>query len=245
MRKTFVILSALFLSFSIISCDFFGTTNSSSSTSGLFTVTFDTNGGNEIDSIQASFGNSINLPTPIKAGYSFSGWFTGDGTNDTQFTVISTVSNHLTLYARWQINQFTIAFETNGGSPLSNITQDFGTAFSIPSTSKDNYQFAGWYLNSELTQPFTMATISAQNITIYAKWNPNQHTISFDENGGQAISDITQPHGTIVVEPQEPTKEGYTFEGWYDNPEFSGDPILMIQSGSFVDINLFAKWVSN
>ena len=147
------------------------------------------------------FGAIVAEPeTPSKVGYTFTGW---DG------TVPATMpANNVTVTATWKINQYTITFDTDGGTVIAPITQDYNTAVVRPADpTKTGYTFAGW-------DKAIPATMPAENVTITAKWNVNQYTITFDTDGGNSIAPITQDFGTDVVAPADPTKTGYTFAGW-------------------------------
>ena len=103
---------------------------------------------------------------------------------------------------------YTLTFDTNGGSAIAPITQDYGTAITAPADpTKTGYTFAGW-------TPTIPATMPAENMTIKAKWTVNQYTLTFDTNGGSTIAPITQDYGTAITAPADPTKTGYTFAGW-------------------------------
>ena len=103
---------------------------------------------------------------------------------------------------------YTLTFDTNGGSAIAPITQDYGTAITAPADpTKTGYTFAGW-------TPAIPATMPAENMTIKAKWTVNQYTLTFDTNGGSTIAPITQDYGTAITTPADPTKTGYTFAGW-------------------------------
>ena len=114
----------------------------------------------------------------------------------------------MTITAQWQLNRYTITFDTAGGSEVPSITQDYGTAITPPAApTRTGYTFAGW----DKTIPSTMP---AENMTITARWQVNQYTITFKpENGGQDIV-IKQDYGTAITAPANPTKTGYTFAGW-------------------------------
>ena len=118
------------------------------------------------------------------------------------------MTKNLTLTAKWQINQYTITFDTAGGSEAASITQDYGTAVTAPANpTKTGYTFAGW--DKEIP-----ATMPDEDMTITAQWQVNQYTITFKpENGGQDIV-IKQDYGTAFTAPANPTKTGYTFAGW-------------------------------
>ena len=107
-----------------------------------------------------------------------------------------------------EATSYTLTFDTNGGSAIAPITQDYGTAITAPADpTKTGYTFAGW-------TPAIPATMPAENMTIKAKWTVNQYTLTFDTNGGSTIAPITQDYGTAITAPADPTKTGYTFAGW-------------------------------
>ena len=117
-------------------------------------------------------------------------------------------AENMTVTAKWKVNQYTITFDTNGGSEITPITQDYGTAITAPaSPTREGYTFIGW-------DKAIPATMPAENMTITAKWKVNQYTITFDSNGGSEIAPITQDYGTAITAPADPTREGYTFIGW-------------------------------
>ncbi len=166
-----------------------------------YTITFDTGGGSNIPPITQDYGTTITKPSnPTKEGYTFKGW-------DKEIPDIMPTEN-ITIKALWDVNKYTITFDTDGGSTVSPITQDYGTTINKPSDPiKTEYTFAGW-------EPEIPATMPANNITIKAKWNVKQYTITFDTDGGSNVDSITQDYGSAVVKPLDPTKTGYTFAGW-------------------------------
>ena len=114
----------------------------------------------------------------------------------------------ITVKAQWKINQYTITFDTDGGTAIDPITQDYNTAVVAPADpTKEGYTFAGW----DATIP---ATMPAKDTVIKAKWTVNKYTITFDVDGGSYVAPITQNYGTEIVAPADPTKTGYTFAGW-------------------------------
>ena len=166
-----------------------------------YTITFDTVGGNTIAAITLDFGADVTAPAdPTKTGYTFAGW-------DVEIPETMPAKN-VTITASWTINQYTITFNTVGGSAIDPITLDYGTAIVAPADpTKTGYTFAGWDVAIPTTMP-------AENVTITASWTINQYTITFDTDGGSEIADITLDFGAAVIVPADPTKEGYTFTGW-------------------------------
>ena len=167
-----------------------------------YTITFDTNGGSEIAPITQDYGTEITAPdNPTRKGYTFKGWHK---------EIPETMpAENITVKAQWEINQYTITFDTNGGSEIAPITQDYGTEITAPDNpTRKGYTFKGWHKEIPETMP-------AENITVKAQWEINQYTITFDTNGGSEIAPITQDYGTEITAPDNPTRKGYTFKGWH------------------------------
>ena len=166
-----------------------------------YTITFDTNGGSEIAPITQDYGTEITAPdNPTRKGYTFKGW-------DKEIPETMPAEN-ITVKAQWKINQYTITFDTNGGSEIAPITQDYGTEITAPDKpTRKGYTFKEWDKEIPKTMP-------AENITVKAQWEINQYTIAFDTNGGSEIAPITQDYGTEITAPDNPTRKGYTFKGW-------------------------------
>ena len=144
-----------------------------------------------------------------RAGYTQVGWSTVDGGEKVYgFEDVYTQNEALTLYPVWNTNKYTITFDTNGGSEIAPITQDYGTEITAPDNpTRKGYTFKGWDKEIPKTMP-------AENITVKAQWKINQYTITFDTNGGSDIAPITQDYGTEITAPDNPTRKGYTFKGW-------------------------------
>ena len=166
-----------------------------------YTITFDTNGGSEIAPITQDYGTKITAPDkPTRKGYTFKGW-------DKEIPETMPADN-ITVKAQWEINKYTITFDTNGGSEIAPITQDYGTEITVPDNpTRKDYTFKGW--DKEIPE-----TMPAENMTVKAQWEINQYTIAFDTNGGSEIAPITQDYGTAITAPADPTRKGYTFRGW-------------------------------
>ena len=144
-----------------------------------------------------------------RAGYTQVGWSTVDGGEKVyDLKDIYTKNEALTLYPVWNTNKYTITFDTNGGSEIAPITQDYGTEITAPDNpTRKGYTFKCW--DKEIPE-----TMPSENITVKAQWEINQYTITFDTNGGSEIAPITQDYGTEITAPDNPTRKGYTFRGW-------------------------------
>ena len=165
------------------------------------TISFDSDGGTDVEAISGGEGDPVIVPAnPTKIGYTFNGW------NPTLPSVFP--AEDMTVKAQWKINQYTITFNTNGGTEIAPITQDYQSAITKPADpAKTGYTFAGW----DATIPDLMP---AENLTINALWTTNKYTITFDTDGGTTIAPVNQDYGTAVTIPANPTKKGYTFTGW-------------------------------
>ena len=188
-----------------------------------FTLSFDSDGGSACDPISFKFGESIDstkLPTPTRDGYTFAGWK----------EVPSTMpANDLTLTALWQVNTYTLSFDSDGGSACNALPFEYGQPLiGLPTPTRDGYTFDGWK-DVPLTMP-------ASDITLTALWKVNTYTITFDTNGGTSIPAITQAFGTPVTAPADPTQTGYTFVGW---------DIKIPATMPAENITIKAKWSAN
>ncbi|MDA3931911.1 MAG: glycosyl hydrolase family 18 protein [Tenericutes bacterium] len=137
-----------------------------------FVVSFDVGLGSDVDSISVASGSSMSLPITEREGYNFLGWTLIDTAEAEIVDEPFQPNSNITLYAKWSVNQYTISFNTNGGSVIDPITQDYGTDILQPDVpTKEGDTFGGWYSDSELTTAYTFSTMPSENITVYAKWD--------------------------------------------------------------------------
>ena len=175
--------------------------------------------GMKTDGLEGTFSSSdgyVITNEPTATGYTFTKW-----TTETQGVTISSDGKTVTipvgqtgevnLVAEFTPKQYTITFDTAGGSAIDAITKDYGASINKPNDpTKKGYTFDGWSEGIPATMP-------AENKTITAKWKINQYTITFDGGDGaeNMPENITQDYNTTVTAPTEtPTKTGYTFAGW-------------------------------
>jgi uncharacterized repeat protein (TIGR02543 family) len=157
-----------------------------------FTISFESNDGSSVEAIDADFGSLIIEPTsPVKAGFTFAGWYNQALTERFEFTTMG--AEDLTLYARWIENASVITFDTNGGNSLKTIVEEVGFNLnSLPVTQKEGFVFLGWYLESTFTTSvtFPMNLVDA-SYTLFAKWTvkidrfttSGSHHFVLDESG--------------------------------------------------------------
>lgn len=214
-------------------------------TSATYTITFDSNGGNKIDSIKVKDGKITALPIPEREGYTFTGWF--NGTKEIENG--DTISKDITLKAKWKKladaskKEFIVTFDSDGGSKVSKQTiSENGKVKKPANPTKDGYTFIEWTLNGK-TYNFNQKVTS--NITLKATWKKNateiieekEYTVSFDTDGGSLVNSQKIKENGKVTKPSDPTKDKYKFLGWYlDNELYSFDTKVT------KDITLKAKW---
>ena len=204
-------------------------------TAPAYTVTLNTNGGTIADGKDVTgytYGVGATLPTDVtRTGYTFKGWYDNENLTGSPVTAISnTETGNKEYWAKWTVNQYTITFDTAGGSEIAPITQDYGSTIAAPAApTKTGYTFTGW-------SPALPATMPAGDLTVKAQWTAKQYTITFDTDGGSEVAPITQDYGTAITAPANPTRDGYTFTGW--NPEI---PATMPAG----DLTVKAQWTIN
>ena len=213
-----------------------------------FRVTFDSLGGTNHEELILSKGDEIVLPTPEKEGYFFIEWYYLEGETEIIFTEDTQISKNITLYARWQILTYRIDFNSNGGTWVSVVINDFFVVPEEPDIpEKLGYVFEGWYLDENLTVLFDFSSIPDEDLTLYAKWEPIYYQINYILNGGENnpnnLATYTIESGTINLE--EPSRSGYSFLGWHEDEDFSLGAIASFSSNSLTDVNLYAQWQIN
>ena len=198
-----------------------------------YTVTWNPNGGTvDPTSTTKTHGSTLGtLPTPTRAAdaqytYTFKGWFTAT-TGSTQISASTTVTGNVTYYAQWTatLRSYTATFNGNGGgtpSP-STITKTYGSELGIlPTCSRTGYTFLGWYTASSGGTKISSTTKITGTVTYYAQWSINSYTLTYNVNGGNAVSPASKSvqYGSAYDTLPTPTKSSdaeytYTFAGWF------------------------------
>ena len=188
-----------------------------------YTLTFDADNGTEATVITQDYGTKFDTPAdPTREGYTFAGW---------DMDIPETIpAEDMRFTAKWIANQYTLTFDSDGGSDVAAITQDYGTKIETPAApTKTGYTFAGW--DNEIPE-----TMPAESMSFKAQWTINQYSLTFDAGNGTEATVITQDYGTKFDTPADPTREGYTFAGWdMDIPE----------TIPAEDMRFTAKWIAN
>ena len=213
----------------------------------VYTVTFDSYGGTPVPPAQeVEYGLTATKPAdPTLKGYTFAFWYLGeDEQNATAYDFNTPVTENITLTAKWNINKYTVTFNSYGGTPVPLAQEvEYGhTATKPVEPTLKGYTFDGWYLDGE-EEPFDFGTTITSDITLTAKWEINKYTVTFDSYGGSKVDPQVVEYGLYAQKPEEPTLKGFTFAYWYlddENEAYDFDTTPITE-----DITLTAKWEIN
>ena len=192
-----------------------------------------------------------------RAGYTQVGWATVDGGEKVYgFEDVYTQNEALTLYPVWNANQYTVTFDSTGGSEVITKTIDvtYGEPLGdMPVPKREGYAFLGWYdalvggkcygdSDGKSTSPYDKDV----SITLYAQWaEAPSRMVYFNTCGGTMTGPVEVLHklNTPIAKPDNPTKPGHTFNGWYTDS-------ALTQAWNFDDwvtgeLKLYAGWTVN
>ena len=201
-------------------------------TADLYTISYDLADGVNNPENPTSYtieSGLITLKDPTKEGYTFAGWFNGE---QLITTIDSNTLENISLTAKWTVNSYKLTFDVDGN--LTEKTFKYGESITaIENPTKVGHTFVGW--SEELPE-----TMPANDITVEAKWEINSYDITYDLAGGVNNSEnpttYTIESGLITL--KNPTREGYTFLGWYNGEQL----VTIIDSNTLENISLTAKW---
>ena len=226
-----------------------------------YTVTWNPNGGSvSPTSTTKTHGSTLGtLPTPTRAAdaqytYTFKGWFTAT-TGGTQISASTTVTGNVTYYAQWTatLRSYTATFNGNGGgtpSP-STITKTYGSELgTLPTCSRTGYTFLGWYTASSGGTKISTTTKITGTVTYYAQWSINSYTLTYDTNGGNAVSPASKSvqygsaYGTLPTPTRASTAQySYTFAGWY-TAATGGTQVTANTTMDASNTTIYAHWTA-
>ena len=202
-----------------------------------FTLTYNTNGGNVIESVNEIMYIPL-LPIPVKSGYIFDGWYYDDGTFLLPVDYGDEFDDDITIYAKWR-NTYTVTFVANGGTTPSPLT-DINVITTLPNSVRSGYQFLGWfYDDSTFELRVKIGDTITNDINVYANWQ-KLYTLSFNTMGGTSISPMNDVY-MISYNLPIPVRTGYTFIGWY----YESTYVTSVEIGDLLNnnITIYAKWV--
>ncbi len=239
-----------------------------------FAISADLNGGAYAEGkampSSYTYGQAVNLHTPVRTGYTFKGWYLDTGFTKKFTKITKSTTGDLSLFARWEPVVYTLKLDGNGGSgKMKNSSVKYDESVTIPSCIyvKKGYRFAGWVsssykrsaaaLESEeafdafkadktIYQPETVVSnleSGKTTVILSAVWVRTKYVAIFNTNGGRTVSDIEYYYNSekeAFVLPDAPTREGYEFAGWYSDKDLTKK--LTKTKGLYGTIHIYAKW---
>ena len=219
----------------------------------------DFNGGTVVDYCN---GDEITVKAQAEQGYHFVGWYVSNVQQGPQYyytdklvsqstnytyepgtTMVQGIDepiNYLTaVFAEDEPGIYTVTFNTYGGTEISSVEVEEGNTVSRPASdpTKDGKVFGGWYSDETCSSEFNFNTPITANTTIYAKW---KNKVTFNTMGGSAIDPVELEEDERLAEPAEPTKNGYVFDGWYEEEELEHE--VDFNNPIEHNITIYAKW---
>ena len=222
-----------------------------------YTLSYNANGGSgSMSSQTVTEGQATKLKanTFTRTGYTFTGWNTKANGSGTSYSdgAYATFYGNTTLYAQWQLNTYTLSFDSNGGSgsmSSQTVTEGQATTLNANNFARTGYTFSGWNTEDDGTGTAygDGASISlSSNMTLYAQWQLNTYSYSFDANGGSgSMSGGSAAYGESIQLPGNTfTRPKYTFTGWNTRADGSGTAYTDNASLTLTDdTTLYAQWI--
>ena len=231
MKKIMAVLALLLVSFGLVACD----------QSSLQKITFETNQGTTIDPIEFSETYDISRLsqfTTTKEGYTFVGWFT-NASLDASSALTANIEKSITLYAKWELVNYSITYHLNEGVNASGNPSSFTIldTVNLQNPTRSGYVFAGWHKDAQLTQVVTSIPAGSKaNVELYAKWSLDTsitYNITWQNEDGSVLKTEAVAQGSMPAYVGTPTKaetetHTFTFAGWSPSLSVvSGDQIYV------------------
>ena len=212
-----------------------------------YNITMDLNGGSGQEKVVYTMTDEdFELPTPTRNGYEFVGW-TGEGitTPQTSVKIPKGSTGNKAYTANWQVIEYTITLDTNGGPVVSPIKYTVEDLFTLPYILRPGYEFAGWTLDGSGMLPFTPLIIypgTTGDLRYKAEWRLAEYTITMDLDGGSGQEKVVYTITDEEFELPTPTRNGYEFVGWTGERITTPQTSVKIPKGSTGNKAYTANW---
>ena len=212
-----------------------------------YNITMDLNGGSGQEKVVYTMTDEdFELPTPTRNGYEFVGW-TGEGitTPQTSVKIPKGSTGNKAYTANWQVIEYTITLDTNGGPVVSPIKYTVEDLFTLPYILRPGYEFAGWTLDGSGMLPFTPLIIypgTTGDLHYKAEWRLAEYTITMDLDGGSGQEKVVYTITDEEFELPTPTRNGYEFVGWTGERITTPQTSVKIPKGSTRNKAYTANW---
>ena len=212
-----------------------------------YNITMDLSGGSGQEKVVYTMTDEdFELPTPTRNGYEFVGW-TGESitTPQTSVKIPKGSTGNKAYTANWQVIEYTITLDTNGGPVVSPIKYTVEDTFTLPYILRPGYEFAGWTLDGSGMLPFTPLIIypgTTGDLHYKAEWRLAEYTITMDLNGGSGQEKVVYTITDEEFELPTPTRNGYEFVGWTGERITTPQTSVKIPKGSTGNKAYTANW---
>ena len=212
-----------------------------------YNITMDLNGGSGQEKVVYTMTDEdFELPTPTRNGYEFVGW-TGEDitTPQTSVKIPKGSTGNKAYTANWQVIEYTITLDTNGGPVVSPIKYTVEDTFTLPYILRPGYEFAGWTLDGSGMLPFTPLIIypgTTGDLHYKAEWRLAEYTITMDLDGGSGQEKVVYTITDEEFELPTPTRNGYEFVGWTGERITTPQTSVKIPKGSTGNKAYTANW---
>ena len=205
-----------------------------------YTISYEANGGIHSNTTTSyDINNNVAFTDATKEGYTFIGWYLED-TFDTLVTSTEGIYDNITLYAKFELIVYTVTYEENLTTNPNASEFSVESVITFEAPTRNGYTFVGWYSDATLETEIISTEGIYENISVYAKWQINTYTISYEADGGIHSNTTTSYDINNNVTFTDATKEGYTFIGWYLEDTF--DTLVTSTEGIYDNITLYAKF---
>ena len=212
-----------------------------------YNITMELNGGSGQEKVVYTMTDEdFELPTPTRNGYEFVGW-TGEDitTPQTSVKIPKGSTGNKAYTANWQVIEYTITLDTNGGPVVSPIKYTVEDLFTLPYILRPGYEFAGWTLDGSGMLPFTPLIIypgTTGDLHYKAEWRLAEYTITMDLDGGSGQEKVVYTITDEEFELPTPTRNGYEFVGWTGERITTPQTSVKIPKGSTGNKAYTANW---
>ena len=224
--------------------------------STTYSIVYKLNGGTQASNQVASIkkGKSIRvskLKKPTRSHFKFAGWYANKALTKkaTKLKGVSNVAKR-TVHAKWKRTSYGIIYSMGGGIfsgayPTSIAVGKTLSASKLSRPVRNGYTFKGWYVDRALkTKPKKLSGVAdSAKRTVYAKWEPNTYSITYEANGGSLPSSAQKSYqsseGASTL--PAPSRAGYSFIGWYADADLT-TLVTGIPANAYGDKKLYARW---
>ncbi|MDX9769044.1 MAG: InlB B-repeat-containing protein, partial [Tenuifilaceae bacterium] len=195
----------------------------------VYTITYNADGGTHDNPENFTIEDlDITLANATKDGYTFAGWFNNAGLTGEAVTQITEIGD-VELWAKFEAIVYNITYHADGGTHANpeNFTIE-DSEVTLAEASKDGYNFLGWFDNAELTGDAVTQITEIGNVELWAKFEAIVYNITYHADGGTHANPATFTIEDLDITLSDATKDGYTFAGWFNNAELTGNAVTQI-----------------